>query len=61
MKKSTYAAAKLGNLPDGQTFKRTTKSRTWFRVITKGDFGVVVTSAASNYSAIMKKSAKVFI
>lgn len=56
MKKAT-----LSNLSDGATFKRTLKSRTTFTVITKGDFGVVVTSTKSNYSSIMKKSAKVFI
>lgn len=57
MKKAT----KLGKLADGTKFKRSTKSRTIFTVITKGDFGVVITSTTSDYSALMKKGATVYI
>ncbi len=52
---------KIGKLEDGASFKRTKKSRTWFKVITKGDFGVVITSNSSDFSALMKKGAEVFI
>ena len=52
---------KLNTLKDGDCFKRSNKSRTWFKIITRGAFGVVITSKTSEYSAIAKASATVFI
>lgn len=52
---------KLSTLKDGEFFKRSNKSRTWFKIITRGNFGVVITSKTSEYSALMKPGATVFI
>lgn len=58
MKKAT--AYKLA---DGTLIKRKERSRTWFKVITKGPYGVVATSTTkgSDYSIILKNKAVVFI
>lgn len=51
----------ISTLPDGTLLKRKAKSSTWFKLITKGSFGAVVTSIRSEYSAIVKLKTKVFI
>lgn len=56
-------SVKINKLKDGDSLKRKPKSKTWFKIITRGAFGVVITSTAkgSEYSALMKLSAIVFI
>ncbi len=54
---------KITKLSDGAIFKRSEKSRVWFKVITKTDYGVVITSmtAGSEYSALMKNKSIVYV
>lgn len=52
---------KAVTVKDGTKVKRTLKSRVWFKVITKGAFGVVLTSENSEYSVLVKNSATLYV